>query len=726
MLDLTNENPEICILGRTDFTSGIGIAVYCCCELLARNFPVSIYPLDRGTKKHSNSIRLPNGRILPICRNFKNIKVFFYADILWNGEYDLHYTLIPKHGLRIAGHLPLDSDLFPAKWVEILNHHFDVAYVTSKHIESVARKSGVKIPLGTLPVALDIDKYLARPVSTFGYPKMRFGSIAAFHPRKNIDILVKAFIKEFKNNNNIELILHSNAKFGETYNEIKNLIKFSQTKNIIISHKNINEDEKLKLLESIDIFINCSKGEGFSSGAREALALGKVLVLSEIGPHKDLENVHGVFMIPPTIAVPARYPEIDNLICGYQYSVTVANVQKALRDAYQYVVSGQANTTTNWRKAKAHEFSFSRLSTSYAETISPDIAQFKSLARRSSFTRRHKDCSDIARQKLGPFDNALSTINRTIIPAHDGGFFSVFNIFISHLVCDSYKDRCHLVLPDWDVSRLLSRKQSGDKMVSFCYGKPEDGNIWLKLFKPLYGLSPEQMNNEHFLYHKSSVPDQHFNELREPLLTYINAYDLYCSPTFKNFRKQYNKFFKTHVHLLPELQKEINSFIQSHFTNSFILAAHVKHPSHMIEQPEHCIANGQAFIDSIQNRIKQLENKKREQDWKVFLATDQDRVVQQFQTVFGNKLIYYPDVRRTKIQEDEFYDQLSNEEKAKEGYQVQHLVAANPENWNIRMAWEVLRDTITMSQCNVLFHVVSNVSTAVSYMNPEIEMHYMN
>lgn len=38
------------------------------------------------------------------------------------------------------------------------------------------------------------------------------------------------------------------------------------------------------------------------------------------------------------------------------------------------------------------------------------------------------------------------------------------------------------------------------------------------------------------------------------------------------------------------------------------------------------------------------------------------------------------------------------------------------------MALEAIRDTMYMSRARVLFHAVSNISTAASYMNPDVEL----
>lgn len=717
MIDLTCQNTEVCVIGRVHFGSGIANVSFAACELLSRYFPVSVYPTD-DSAEDGTFISLPNGRILPVSRNLALHKVFFYTDVLWNGDGDLNFSIVPQHGLRIA-HIAYDSDEFPARWVQILNQSFDIALFSSRHLEIQARSNGVKIAVATLPIGLDIEALLVRPFKPIG-KKVVFGSVAAFHPRKGADILVNAFLEEFGNEADVELIIHSNLAFGSEYEKLANQIEAGKISNIVLSNANLDFQKKTDLIDSFDIFVNCSRGEGYSIGPREALALGKAVVLSDIDAHKELLDLPGSWAVNASMVFPARYPEINNQIFGRQSVVTVRDTRKALRAAYENVRTVKP-TEVRARRKRAAEFSFGRLAFNYAQVLTPDLVKFKKRAPSSAFFHLNDECEDIARKKLGQYGEELKVVNRTILPAHDGGFFSVFNAFMSHLVWDLREDRCHMVLPDWDVGRLLDR-QGGKKLVSFCYGKPEDGNIWLKLFEPLYGLTQTQMNDRGFLYGKASLPETTWNEHREPLLTYVHAYDLYISPSFKAFRRQYHQAFNQHVKLRPELQAEIIDFSDRHFAGKYMLAAHVKHPSHMIEQPGMCIAHAQAFIDLIKVKVAEEQLNEKEVEWGVFLATDQDRVVAQFREVFGERLCFFDDVRRTRIAEDNLYEQLSESDKAKEGFQVQHLVAASPDQWSTRMAWEVIRDAMLMSHAKVLFHVVSNVSTAVSYINPDVEL----
>ncbi len=75
--------------------------------------------------------------------------------------------------------------------------------------------------------------------------------------------------------------------------------------------------------------------------------------------------------------------------------------------------------------------------------------------------------------------------------------------------------------------------------------------------------------------------------------------------------------------------------------------------------------------------------------------------------------------------DDTKYERASEAEKHKEGFQVQHLAAADEKKWSVKMAEEVIVDALLLSRSHVMFHTVSNVATAVSFMNPKLRMNYL-
>ena len=718
-LTLDNDAAEVCVVGRTEFESGIGSVTYAMCELLARSVPTCLLPTSHQARTTLRSVLLPNGRPIPICQDPDRIRMFVYTDVLWNGVQDLNHTLVPlDRGHRVA-HIAYDSDELPDRWVRILNERFDLLLVSAQHLEAIVRSSAVRIPIGVLPIALPVERALARRLPLRAEAnRVRFGSLAAFHTRKNTRLLLESFLYEFGNDPGVELVLHSNLSIGDEHDELQQVLAASGAGNVHISSDRLSASAKDALLDSIDIYATVSRGEGFSIPPREALARGKLLVLSDIGAHRDLFGAPGVHVVENSGRVPARYIEIDGQVIGQQTAFSHDATRAALRASYDQVISGRATDGVLARKQLAAEYSFDRLAPSYASLANPDLDRFRTSTRRSRFVRL--PAATAARNHLGAHARKLRARTWLISPVRDAGFFSLFNAFVSHVAWEAREDRCHAVLPDWDAGELL-RSIHPSAASSYCYSTPQDGNLWCHLFEPLYDLSVDDMNDRELLQRKGSDTTVLLNEHREPLLTYIHAFDLYHAPWFRRFRLQYHRVVRDHVRLLPRHAAEVDRFA-SGFGGRFMFAAHVKHPSHVIEQPSRAVAATDSYIELIDEGVQKHGFRSDADDWGVFLATDQDRVIDQFADRYGDRLFSFGDVRRTSEAEDALFDRLAPGEKAREGHQVQHIVASDPSSWSVRMAWEVVRDAMVLARCDLLVHVVSNVATAVSYLNPQTEM----
>jgi glycosyltransferase involved in cell wall biosynthesis len=717
MINIGASGAEICVIGRTLFETGIGSVGYGTAELLARNFPVSFLPTgDEG--RALKEVRLPNGRLLPVCGRPERIKASVFCDVLWNGSDDRNWQLAPEGSLRYAW-LVFDSDRLPKRWVELLNDQFDLVIAASPHLLETARRNGVRRPVTHMPIPLDIDAVLARKLPPHSPHKITFGSIAAFHPRKGVETLVEAFLSRFARNEDVRLVLHSNLAIGATMARLRTLVAQSGAKNVRITHGPLSEGTKNDLIGSFDVFVSCSRGEGYSIGPREAMAAGKVIVASAVGGHLDLAGPPGVFLVEPDLLLPARYPEIDNGIFGEQHAVNAEPVAAALERALGFVLADPEAHTAQERRNRAREWSFSSLAGSMGALIDPSIGRYRSSSRVPAISPAPDFAAEVER-RLGRRADGIGGTRRQVCAAYDAGFFSIFNSFMSHLVWQEREDRCHAVLPDWDVDRLDRRL--GGKAKSFCYGQPGDGNLWLKLFQPLFGATEAEMQDEAWLWRHAQAPFFRHNEDREPLLTFIDAAELYRSPEFAAWRRQYHRVLAHHVRLRPELAHEIEQFAGANLTAPVLIAAHVRHPSHTIEQPAGRIAGTEAYISQVRDEVHKRGADPNGPDWAVFVATDQDRVLRRFRAEFGERAVFYPDVRRTRADEDAAFDALTPAEQNREGHQLQHLVAADRSTWSWRMAWEVARDAYTMARCQCLLHVVSNVSTAVAYMNPRIDM----
>lgn len=710
----------VCVIGRTDFHTGIGTVTASALEIFSRFLPVSLFPCRGGAASHGSHVTLPRGRPVPVTDQIDGFSVYFFTDVLWNGVSDYHYQSVPETGYRIA-HIAYDSDHLPPEWVSILNSRFDLALFSSLHLEQVARDSGVVIEVGSLPIGLEIEDLLAQKYAAPPLPQTtRFGSLSAFHDRKGLDVLVDAFLREFDDTEDVELVLHSNLAMGDTYARVSALVSGSTRARVRISHGNLSTTAKNALIESFDVYVNASAGEGYSIGPREAMALGKPLVLTDIGAHADMAGVEGVYLVPPSGRAPARYPEIDNRVFGRQAVFESAKLGAVLREAHQFVHTPAAAASSIVRKRRAAEFSMTAMEAKYREVVDPGAPLAAGRSVTSEFTRIPHASRERALAAAGTHGGKIGR-RKVVLPLHDAGFFSLFNVLATHLTWSMQESSPPMILPDWDVTRLIERS-NGEPFVSYCYSKPNDGNMWLSLFEPLYDLSADDMNNVEFLYGNANRPDAHFNERREPLLTYTNAFELYRAPWFSRFRTQYSSVIRDRVRLIPEYQLQVDD-IRELISSRFTIAAHVKHPSHSIEQPGGVMAERHQYIAEVRDALRRRGISESSNDWAVFIATDQQRVVQLFAEEFGDHVLQMDDVTRIGLETDARYDNLPAEERSLEGHQLQHLMAADASSWSTRLAWEVWRDAEAMAASDVLIHAVSNVATAVSYLG-DVEMVY--
>lgn len=712
---MTNDQ-KICVVGSIAFHTGIGKHTFALCELLSRFTNVCVIPLETYEK---DKVYLPSGRSIPVCKKPESVEVTFYCGILWNYTGDCNVFRMPPNGLHYAL-IAFDSDLVPRPWVDILNSRFDGVYCVNRHLEALAKNSGVDIPIGTLPLALDLVQFLIQPVDVAKKNVITIGSVSSFHPRKQNDLLIRVFGRLEDRYENIRLKIHSNLNYNSNLEYCESIRRSLANPNAVeLSCKDLSDPELKEFMREIDIFVNCSMGEGFSIGPREAAALGKTLVLSTAHPHLDFEDVPGAFLVNATIPVPSEYPELEGIVAGNQYCVTEEELENKLIRAIEYVLNENSVLDALERKKFAAQWDFASVIPWYLASINPDASEFRFPAIScEGIGNVPMAVQDVLRNRFGHFSSSLGTTKKVVLKVHDGGFFSIFNAYMSHLVWSEGDNEISAVLPDWDVARFEKRMEGKD-IVSFCYGKPEDGNIFLKFFETLPGVAEEMLQSEVFFNENAKIineGDEYFNVRREPLLTYINAAHLYKSTDFSRFRHRYNRVFNKYIHLRPEIKLEVDEFCKQ-FENKFVIGAHVRHPSHAIEQVGKKMPTPLDYIREIQEIVE----KRKLDNWVVFLATDQDRTIDIFKSYFGSKVVYYKNVRRLTDNEDRDFDELPEDGKAVEGFQLQHKVAKNHNNWSVDMAKEVIRDAWTMAQCHVLLHVTSNVSTAVSYIGPETE-----
>jgi len=257
------------------------------------------------------------------------------------------------------------------------------------------------------------------------------------------------------------------------------------------------------------------------------------------------------------------------------------------------------------------------------------------------------------------------------IRAFDHGFFGNFNCVVNHLVSSLGRNGCQALTVDWRVPETTRE---------FPYARPEDGNLWDRLFEPL--RFPDAPSHQ--------IVTAHFVDLS---ITNRWVYRTYKSGG--RWRRTYHEAFRRHIRLRSDVARDIDAMHEATMKGRRCIGVHVRHPAKQ-ELPRRQASTGEM--------IAMAKQQLRRRDDRVVLATDHVETVLEFQDALGEQLVMQEHVYRSATSE-----------------QQSHFEAPVP---SVEIAKQVLTDAVLLSRCAVLVHQVSNVATAVGYMNPSMRMLY--
>ena len=272
---------------------------------------------------------------------------------------------------------------------------------------------------------------------------------------------------------------------------------------------------------------------------------------------------------------------------------------------------------------------------------------------------------------------------KLVIIPHNGGFFSNFNKVMNHLVCSLHHYGIRGIEVDWQIDRKR-------KLNEFSYGRPEDGNIWEYFFEPL--------SFPHYSFIRR-VKRCAFNDAS---ISHHNAHKLY--QLGGEWRQRYHAAFKKHIRIRPSIQQKVDRLYSETMADRYCIGVHIRNEAHRIEGPNHEMPP----IENYVAETKQILQSKKDEAV-LFLATDVEEYSERFKDIFHGKVVVQPGVKR-----------LLEHPSGDLNQQLHHCHA----NASLKLGEDILIDCLLLSRCDVFIHTVSNVATAVGYINPTITMIY--
>lgn len=261
-----------------------------------------------------------------------------------------------------------ESSKAPREWIEVLNKFFDAIIVPDPYQVMVFQSSGANIPVFSLPLGLYLEEYLKLPLKKEKRRPFTFASFSSLDPRKNHMALIRAFSKAFGNTAEVQLRLHFRYEGRGMRESLQQEIGRLGLFNVTITSGPLPQKDYIQAFQSIDCYMNLSKGEGFSIQPREAMALGIPVIVSDNTSQHTIAESQLVKAVPAKIKEPAYYPHIKQF-CGSFYLFHIDEAADAMRDVYlhyeKYLAKGQE--ARNW----AAQYDFAQLKKYYQNLIKP-------------------------------------------------------------------------------------------------------------------------------------------------------------------------------------------------------------------------------------------------------------------------------------------------------------------------------------------------------------------
>lgn len=213
---------------------------------------------------------------------------------------------------------------------------------------------------------------------------------------------------------------------------------------------------------------------------------------------------------------------------------------------------------------------------------------------------------------------------------------------------------------------------------------------------------------DHGLYYDPSHGQNWWEYYCEPIKLgnakkgYIKQFDTYQYVYYAHFtednlsREEVYKLIQKYIKIKKHIQDKIDKFEHDNFVGHSIISVHYRGTDKSSEAPR---VPYDKVIGSVYDYVKD----KKLEDYRIFLATDEQEFVDHMQQIFPNKVITY------------------DSKRSLDGKPV-HLTTPN----NYQVGEEALIDCVLLSRGDILIRTSSNLSMWSAFFNPRIPVVLLN
>jgi glycosyltransferase involved in cell wall biosynthesis len=227
----------------------------------------------------------------------------------------------PRAG-KLACILPWEFRAVPRKWVEQIENKVDELWVPSHFVRSAFVEGGVNpervhvIPNGVNTEVFRPDGKSGRPEGSRGFVFLFVGGTIS---RKGIDLLLQAYGDSFTADDDVSLVIKDvgSATFYQHNSKLSQVFSFvgqPSSPHVVTIGKNLDDAELAAVYRGCDAFVLPYRGEGFGMPLVEAMACGKPVITTALGPSQEFCSPETSYLVPAReVEVPDALPPLGEL-----------------------------------------------------------------------------------------------------------------------------------------------------------------------------------------------------------------------------------------------------------------------------------------------------------------------------------------------------------------------------------------------------------------------------
>lgn len=232
----------------------------------------------------------------------------------------------------------------PSEWYVPMKDRVDEIWVYSSYNKECYVRSGIpeeKIQV----VPLGVDDSVFHPDANamkLELPSFRFLFVGGTIARKGFDILLQAYIEEFRANDDVCLVVKDNGTrsfyrglTGEK--AIREAKSDPRNPRIAYIDESFSDTDLAGLYRACDCLVHPYRGEGFGLPIAEAMACGLPVIVPDKGPSRDLCNEKTALLLPSREVVfsERKAGGWETVDFPWWLSVEKNDLREAIRFAYE-------------------------------------------------------------------------------------------------------------------------------------------------------------------------------------------------------------------------------------------------------------------------------------------------------------------------------------------------------------------------------------------------------